>query len=80
MYPESSQEEIIKWSTIEGEIEGLGAVLGGAQKNGLSAAGASNVEIGTAQLEDMGGKKAVSFRITFTGPDGLGYLATKYFI
>ena len=78
--PESSQEEIIQWSTLEGEIEGLGALLGDAQRKGLSAAGASNIEIGTAQVEDMGGKKAVSFRITFTGRDGMRYLANKYFI
>lgn len=75
---ESSQDEVVGWRPDQ--IEKLGAALGEAQRKALAAAGVRDIVIGPAAIVAAGGKKAVFFTMSFSGPDGRRYAAEKYFI
>ncbi len=50
---EATQDEIAQWAEEDGRIEELGRLLGQAQNQGLAAAGATDIQIGPAELLDL---------------------------
>ncbi|MDX1491719.1 MAG: hypothetical protein R3332_10550 [Pseudohongiellaceae bacterium] len=77
---EATQDEIVQWSQNDEIIQKLGELLGNAQVTAMSAAGATDIKVGSAKVVDAGNKKAVNFFMKLKDSSGRNLTGDKYFI